>query len=267
MTTTKILVFVVVFLVIVAFATGTCCYVLRERLKTSDISNDELDPALSWEYVENLKKAQKKMTRMLDIFHQICLRHGIRYAIAYGTLLGQVRHGGWIPWDGDIDVLISENDYKKFRQVRHELIPHGLWNQDQQDDDHYKSDLPKVRDIQSCYLDSGELYPWHNGLQIDLFVYNENNGNINVIVNSFSLVLQNDLVEPVQEVDFDGIRVYAPRNPRGVLDIIYPTWEKPVDLSKRKPHESPVLGLDAHNACPEDLKRYEKAYATDFRNL
>ena len=64
---------------------------------------------------------------VLDIFHQICLKYGIRYTITCGTLLGQVRHGeGWIPWDGDIDVLISDSDYKKFRQVRNELLPHGF---------------------------------------------------------------------------------------------------------------------------------------------
>lgn len=45
---------------------------------------------------------------------KFCREHGLRYSLAYGTLIGAVRHGGYIPWDDDIDIMMPRPDYEKF---------------------------------------------------------------------------------------------------------------------------------------------------------
>ena len=51
-------------------------------------------------------------------FDRVCRENGLVYSIAYGTLLGAVRHRGFIPWDDDIDVIMPRQDFEKFLHVR-----------------------------------------------------------------------------------------------------------------------------------------------------
>lgn len=54
---------------------------------------------------------------MLEKFDQLCKEHDLRYWLAYGTMLGAVRHKGFIPWDDDIDLLMPYQDYAKFTEI------------------------------------------------------------------------------------------------------------------------------------------------------
>lgn len=53
---------------------------------------------------------------ILDVINQFCKERGLRYSLAYGTLLGAVRHNGFIPWDDDIDLMMPRPDYDRFRK-------------------------------------------------------------------------------------------------------------------------------------------------------
>ena len=66
---------------------------------------------------ETLKKLQKIETEILRDFDELCTKHGITYFGCGGTAIGVVRHGGFIPWDDDIDIAMTRKDYEKFLKV------------------------------------------------------------------------------------------------------------------------------------------------------
>ena len=63
------------------------------------------------------EKIQEAAKEILKAFHDVCEKNQIKYSMAYGTLLGSVRHKGFIPWDDDIDVFMVRSEYERFRAV------------------------------------------------------------------------------------------------------------------------------------------------------
>lgn len=66
---------------------------------------------------KQLTDLQKKLLHLLEWFHNFCVDNKIRYYALGGTMLGAVRHKGFIPWDDDIDVGIPRDDYEKLRKI------------------------------------------------------------------------------------------------------------------------------------------------------
>ncbi|MEJ7684893.1 MAG: LicD family protein [Segetibacter sp.] len=118
-----------------------------------------------------LRRMQMKMLEILDAFDAICRKHNLNYWLACGTLLGARRHGGFIPWDDDLDVYVLQSDYKKLISVLKEELPENLKLQSRETDKNYWFYHAKIRDINSRYYDknteSDNLQ--YQGIFIDLF--------------------------------------------------------------------------------------------------
>lgn len=118
---------------------------------------------------ENLRKCQLKQLSILEEVDKLCRKHKIEYWIDGGTLLGAVRHGGFIPWDDDIDIGMTGEEFEKFKKVVSEL-PANLFFQTSETDNTW-STIPKVRDLNSLYIEP--LYSfredYEKGIFIDIF--------------------------------------------------------------------------------------------------
>ena len=67
-----------------------------------------------------LKEIEKQILFQFDDY---CRAHSLRYSLGGGTLLGAVRHGGFIPWDDDVDVMMPRPDYDRFLDICKEQEP------------------------------------------------------------------------------------------------------------------------------------------------
>ena len=68
-----------------------------------------------------LKEIQQTAFNLLLHFDELCQKHNLKYLICYGTLLGAIRHNGFIPWDDDIDVTMPLPDYEKLLNIFHQI--------------------------------------------------------------------------------------------------------------------------------------------------
>ncbi len=65
----------------------------------------------------SLEECKQIEIEILDYVHSLCQKYNLRYSLAYGTLLGAIRHQGFIPWDDDIDLIMPREDYNKFLHI------------------------------------------------------------------------------------------------------------------------------------------------------
>lgn len=108
---------------------------------------------------------------ILDVFHKVCKENNLRYSLAYGTLLGAVRHGGFIPWDDDIDLMMPREDYDRLLRIWNSVAPEGyiLMNRSAYAD--YTNNFSKIVKDHTTFLQCEEdrIKSFHKGIFIDIF--------------------------------------------------------------------------------------------------
>jgi lipopolysaccharide cholinephosphotransferase len=93
----------------------------------------------------DLRKLQMVLLEILVETDRICKKHNIKYCIVGGTLLGAVRHKGFIPWDDDVDISMSRREYERFREVcKTELDQNRYFFQDHTTDPEYNFYWTKI---------------------------------------------------------------------------------------------------------------------------
>lgn len=107
---------------------------------------------------------------MLVEFDRVCRENNIKYCIACGTLLGAVRHKGYIPWDDDADIVMLRQDYEKFRKISNKLNSDICYFQDHYNDPDYLWEYGKLRRVGTSYVRAGQEHmKGKTGVFVDIF--------------------------------------------------------------------------------------------------
>ena len=117
-----------------------------------------------------VKDLQARELEMLLALSEILQKNGVRFWLAYGTVLGCVRHGGFIPWDDDIDLYIMGEDYPRVKEIFETQDTGFLALHDHESAKGYPYVFPKVVDTRTR-LKEGEFahLDYEGGVYLDLF--------------------------------------------------------------------------------------------------
>ena len=118
-----------------------------------------------------LRRAQLRMLDIVKAIDVICVRHNITYWADFGTMLGAVRHSGFIPWDDDLDISLFEDDYKRLLPLLEAELPDEFKLQWHGNEKYFPYSFAKVVDTRSQVE---QIAPWagkikYQGIWVDIF--------------------------------------------------------------------------------------------------
>ncbi|MDR2667589.1 MAG: LicD family protein [Puniceicoccales bacterium] len=248
----------------------------------------------------DLRLLQLGSVAFLKRFSDLCERHGLRFWIDSGTLLGAVRHRGFIPWDDDIDVVMLEDDYDRLYAMARD--PNSEFSRALAEDG-----------FVSKWCAIGQIYHKKMRLQIDIFPWdfhceksmddkeiadfrrameeeNKNDRYWNVTPEERKVIhdklrggrppdphgmlfmgagfRQNphqihsyDSVFPLKTIQFEWLTVPAPRDPSPILETYYGNWKVPPLPARRRPRHLWRCGCYTEGTTREDVRKFIDKYA------
>lgn len=121
---------------------------------------------------DKLRKLQLIQIEILKYIDEFCIKNKLRYSIAYGTLLGAVRHGGFIPWDDDLDICMPRTDYEKLIELWKDTDEYVLQNHYTNPD--FAQSFTKIRKKGTAFVQKNDVgLSYHKGIFIDIFPFDK----------------------------------------------------------------------------------------------
>lgn len=158
-----------------------------------------------------MKRAWAAQIEVLGIIDGICKKYNIKWFADCGTLLGAVRHGGYIPWDDDLDICMLRPDYIRFNEVVRQEIPkdYVVLNLNNEGEDMYFEHLTRITNghrlnFDPEFLDKYHQFPYASGIDIfpiDYISENEEEENQRKELVSYIMTIAENMADDDSDVD------------------------------------------------------------------
>lgn len=120
---------------------------------------------------QDVKEVQMKILDIMKYIDRLCRKHNITYYIMGGTALGAIRHGGFIPWDDDLDIFMTPNQYARFKKIFNEqnsqLFVLQEWRTTPNYLEYAKVRMNGTTFIEEVFKDRRDL---HQGIYVDIMI-------------------------------------------------------------------------------------------------
>lgn len=144
---------------------------LKIDLPESFFLEEERDGYLVSAQVKQLWAVQLDLLCELD---RVCKKYNLKYILDYGTLIGAIRHKGFIPWDDDVDVSMLREDYDILMEVGPKEFKHPYFLQNRDTEKGYDTTLAKLRRSDTTFImteNTKHRTTYNQGIFIDIFVF------------------------------------------------------------------------------------------------
>lgn len=119
---------------------------------------------------DTLRHLQLTQLEILKVFDAFCRKNNLKYSLYAGSLLGAVRHKGFIPWDDDLDVCMTRAEYDRFIALWEKAPPTGYILQNKENSPAYWQSFSKIRKDHTTFLqEQREAGKYHTGIFLDIF--------------------------------------------------------------------------------------------------
>lgn len=120
---------------------------------------------------DTLRKVQLTLLEIAKEVKRVCDENDIKYYLDSGTLLGAVRHSGFIPWDDDFDIGMMREEYDRFCKIAPFALNSNYYLQTWENDEKYAVPFAKVRKKNTIYRENKANPNLNNGFYVDIFPY------------------------------------------------------------------------------------------------
>ncbi len=172
------------------------------------------------EILDLLKQTEKEM---LKAFVEVCSKLNLKYYLAYGTLIGAIRHKGFIPWDDDIDIVMPREDYEKFLASGQKLLPEHLFLQHRGTEPDYLMPFAKIRNSNTTFMQkSDRKFKINHGVFIDIIPLDYHPDNEKEFGRILSKKKRYDF-RILSYLDYGTVKNYNTKIKTAIYKLLYPS--------------------------------------------
>ena len=127
------------------------------------------DEKIRYQEVTDVREIQQMELGIMEYIHEVCNKIGVKYFLAYGSLIGAVRHQGFIPWDDDMDICMLRDDYEKLQDYLIANPSERYQVMSYKNNRNYVYPFMKVRDNQTYLIEEDVRIDSNMGIYVDIF--------------------------------------------------------------------------------------------------